>query len=148
VKTILHVVEITAQPTDVYRSVTTGEGLAGWWTLAVWERGHSTCCCPRKSRSPAVLLCAAPAAGVATAVPRFEALMQVQDKLAAFRTLTELGLPQPAATVARTADELTAWPQLPVFVKTPIGTAMSGVRRVGSYADSSEELTPLKPRSP
>jgi biotin carboxylase len=70
-------------------------------------------------------------AGVATAVPPFEALARVQDKLAAHATLAELGLPQPDATVVASARELAAWGRLPVFVKTPIGTATTGVHHVG-----------------
>ncbi len=74
------------------------------------------------------------AAALATAVPSFAALAQVQDKVSAYRTLARAGLPQPPAVVAATAAELgdasgLAWP---VFVKTPIGTASAGVRRVGS----------------
>jgi hypothetical protein len=86
------------------------------------------------------------AAGVATAVPGFAALAQVQDKVTAFRTLARAGVPQPPAVVAATAAEVEAagaeltgaglagtglagWP---LFVKTPIGTASAGVRRAGS----------------
>ena len=75
------------------------------------------------------------AAGLATAVPGFAALAQVQDKVSAFRTLARAGVPQPAAVVAataaevETAGELAGWP---LFVKMPIGTASAGVRRAGS----------------
>jgi hypothetical protein len=84
------------------------------------------------------------AAGLLTAVPGFGALIQVQDKVSAHRTLARIGLPQPPAVVATTAAELAAVPELetshgtgiagglPVFVKMPIGTASAGVRRVGS----------------
>ena len=74
------------------------------------------------------------AAGLATAVPEFGALAQVQDKLSAFGTLTRVGLPQPDAVLAATAAELedAAELGLPVFVKTPIGTASAGVWRVTS----------------
>ena len=74
------------------------------------------------------------AAGLATAVPDFGALARVQDKVSAFATLTGAGLPQPASVVAVTAAELTdaARLGLPAFVKTPIGTASAGVRRVSS----------------
>ena len=68
--------------------------------------------------------------GVATAVPSFEALLAVQDKLAAHATLAKLGIPQPEATVLTSGEELAAWSNLPVFVKAPIGTATSGVWRV------------------
>ena len=81
------------------------------------------------------------AAGLATAVPDFGALARVQDKVSAFATLAEAGLPQPAAVVAVTAAELEAAAELglPAFVKTPIGTASAGVRRV----TSREELRQL-----
>ena len=74
------------------------------------------------------------AAGLGTAVPEFGALAQVQDKVSAFATLTRAGLPQPPAVVAATAAELTGAAELglPAFVKTPIGTALAGVRRVTS----------------
>jgi biotin carboxylase len=75
------------------------------------------------------------AAGLATAVPDFGALAQVQDKVSAQRTLARAGLPQPPAVVAATAAELedaAAELGLPAFVKTPIGTASAGVRRVAS----------------
>jgi len=74
------------------------------------------------------------AAGLATAVPDFGALTRVQDKVSAFATLTEAGLPQPPAVAATTAAQLAGAAELglPAFVKTPIGTASAGVRRVTS----------------
>ena len=96
------------------------------------------------------------AAGLATAVPDFAALAQVQDKVSAFRTLARAGVPQPPAVVAASVAEIEAagaelagagqagagqagagqaragqagWP---LFVKMPIGTASAGVRRAGS----------------
>jgi hypothetical protein len=71
-------------------------------------------------------------ARLATAVPSFEALAQVQDKVSAYRTLARIGVPQPPAVIAASAAELEDVTGLPVFVKTPIGTASAGVRRVGS----------------
>ena len=90
-------------------------------------------------------------AGLVTAVPGFAALAQVQDKVSAFRTLAQAGVPQPAAAVAASVAEIEAaaaalagagqagagsagagqagWP---LFVKMPIGTASAGVRRAGS----------------
>jgi biotin carboxylase len=73
------------------------------------------------------------AAGLATAVPSFGALAQVQDKVSAFRTLARLGLPQPPAYVADCAEALAG--PLPAFVKTPIGTASAGVFRVTTEAE-------------
>jgi biotin carboxylase len=72
------------------------------------------------------------AAGLLTAVPDFGALVQVQDKVSAHRTLTRVGVPTPPAVVATIAAELEIAGEFPVFVKTPIGTASAGVRRVGS----------------
>ena len=80
------------------------------------------------------------AAGLATAVPSFEALAQVQDKVSAYRTLKRTGVPQPAAVIAASAAELAdateatdaAGARRPAFVKTPIGTASAGVRRVST----------------
>jgi biotin carboxylase len=77
------------------------------------------------------------AAGLATAVPDFTALAQVQDKVSAYHTLARTGLPQPPAVVAASAAELVAAGEagLPAFVKMAIGTASGGVRRVGSRAE-------------
>jgi glutathione synthase/RimK-type ligase-like ATP-grasp enzyme len=84
------------------------------------------------------------AAGLATAVPSFTALAQVQDKVSAYRTLARIGIPQPPAVIAASAAELTSAAdlleaggdrtplRLPAFAKTPIGTASAGVRRVSS----------------
>lgn len=69
-------------------------------------------------------------ARVATAVPSFEALERVQDKVSAARTLAELGVPQPAHSVLRSRTDVAAWSLFPAYVKTPIGTASMGVRRV------------------
>jgi hypothetical protein len=75
------------------------------------------------------------AAGLRTAVPEFGALARVQDKVSAFRTLTEAGLPQPPAEVAGSRAELEAATELPAFVKTPVGTASAGVARVRTQAE-------------
>ncbi len=79
--------------------------------------------------------------GVGLAVPPFEALKRVQDKVSATATLTRVGLPQPETVVVQGADQLRAVPP-PVFVKTPIGTATTGV----SYVGSVEELERLATR--
>jgi biotin carboxylase len=104
-------------------------------------------------------------AGLATAVPGFAALAQVQDKVSAFRTLARAGVPQPDAAVATSVVEIEAagtelaraaqagagqagWP---LFVKIPIGTASAGVRRAGSpdelrqVAEDYERLGALGP---
>ena len=73
--------------------------------------------------------------GVTPLVPAFEALRAVQDKITAHATLERLGILQPASIVVRDLDELRRWDEFPVFVKTPIGTATAGVRRIDGPAD-------------
>jgi hypothetical protein len=111
----------------------------GWLeaALATYRRGDFDVLLPTQEQV-AVLSASAErleAAGVTTAVPPFEALVKVQDKLSAFVTLTELGLPQPDTTIVGTVSELAAWDRFPVFVKRPIGTAATGVRRVADHAE-------------
>ncbi len=74
-------------------------------------------------------------AGVITAVPTFESILAVQDKLAARATLRRLGLTQPESEILTSRDELAAWDRFPVYIKTPIGTATSGVHRLEESAD-------------
>jgi glutathione synthase/RimK-type ligase-like ATP-grasp enzyme len=73
---------------------------------------------------------------VATVVPEFSSLRRVQDKVSAFRTLENLGIPQPESVVINNSDDLPRVAAFPVFVKRPISTASSGIRR----ALSSSEL--------
>lgn len=72
--------------------------------------------------------------GVGLAVPPFDSVLRVQDKLSAFETLRSVGLPQPPGFVARTADEL-AGAAVPSFVKAPIGTATAGVVHIHDRAE-------------
>lgn len=76
-------------------------------------------------------------------MPDFAALAQVQDKVAAFQTLARLGLPQPRATVVTSADALDGIDELPAFVKTPVGTASAGVRRVSTRAELRQHAAQL-----
>ena len=73
---------------------------------------------------------------VATVVPDFAALKRVQDKIEAWRTLNEIGVPQPDSFVVRGKDDLARAVRFPVFVKRPISTASTGVRR----ASAADEL--------
>jgi predicted ATP-grasp superfamily ATP-dependent carboligase len=68
--------------------------------------------------------------GVAVALPPFDALRRLQDKLSARATLSELSLPQPDTEIAHSGPELLDAGPLPVYVKTPIGTATIGVRHI------------------
>jgi predicted ATP-grasp superfamily ATP-dependent carboligase len=64
-------------------------------------------------------------ARVNTAVPSFAALSAVQDKLSAWRTLSDLAIPQPFAS-----EVTDGWTRFPAYMKQPIGTASGGVRRI------------------
>lgn len=66
---------------------------------------------------------------VATIVPPFASLARIQDKISAVRTLEAIGAPQPQTFVISRADDLAKIANYPVFVKRPVGTASSGVRR-------------------
>jgi glutathione synthase/RimK-type ligase-like ATP-grasp enzyme len=67
---------------------------------------------------------------VPTIVPPFAALRRVQDKVSAYRTLAEIGAPQPHTVVLGKPADLRGFARFPVFVKRPISTASSGVRKV------------------
>jgi predicted ATP-grasp superfamily ATP-dependent carboligase len=73
---------------------------------------------------------------VATIVPPFASLARVQDKISAFRTLEAVGAPQPQTFVISSADDLRNVATYPIFVKRPVSTASSGVRR----ATNAQEL--------
>ena len=73
---------------------------------------------------------------VATIVPPFASLARVQDKISAFRTLKAVGAPQPQTFVISSADDLRNVATYPIFVKRPVSTASSGVRR----ATNAQEL--------
>lgn len=73
---------------------------------------------------------------VATVVPPFASLARVQDKISAFRTLKAIGAPQPQTFVISSADDLRDVAAYPIFVKRPVSTASSGVRR----ATNAQEL--------
>jgi len=73
---------------------------------------------------------------VATIVPPFASLAHVQDKISAFRTLKAIGAPQPQTFVISSADNLRDVATYPIFIKRPVSTASSGVRR----ATNAQEL--------
>lgn len=72
--------------------------------------------------------------GTGVAVPPFEALAAVQDKVVAEGTLDDLGTPRPHTLVAHSVAELLK-SELPVFVKRAIGTASNGVQKVSTVAE-------------
>jgi uncharacterized protein YbjT (DUF2867 family) len=57
------------------------------------------------------------AAGLATAVPPFSSLVQVQDKLSALRTLERLSVAQPHTRVVRHVSEAAGWSHLPAYAR-------------------------------
>jgi hypothetical protein len=59
------------------------------------------------------------AAGLVTAVPPFASLEQVQDKLAALRTLARLQIPQPHTLVVQAPPDATEWNSFPAYVRHP-----------------------------
>jgi predicted ATP-grasp superfamily ATP-dependent carboligase len=73
---------------------------------------------------------------VTTIVPPFTSLARVQDKISAFRTLEAVGAPQPQTFVISSVDDLRNVATYPIFVKRPVSTASSGVRR----ATNAQEL--------
>jgi D-alanine-D-alanine ligase-like ATP-grasp enzyme len=73
---------------------------------------------------------------VATIVPPFASLARVQDKISAFRTLKAIGAPQPQTFVLSSMDDLREVATYPTFIKRPVSTASSGVRR----ATNAQEL--------
>jgi glutathione synthase/RimK-type ligase-like ATP-grasp enzyme len=79
----------------------------------------------------------------ATVAPPFESLLRVQDKVSAYESLAQIGLPQPAAVVARRLDQVSQRLGFPVFVKRPISTASSGVRRAATRAEFEVAATSL-----
>jgi len=107
-----------------------GEDPFGWLDVAltVAHTRHVDVLLPTQEQV-AVLSAAAEsihARGVATAVPEFGSLRRVQEKVSAYFTLRESGLPQPRTDIVD-HGALSAWNDFPVYLKTPIGTASAGV---------------------
>ncbi len=122
----------------VHRVPGYGADPLGWLdaALAVYRAGRFDLLFPTQEQVAALAHSAGRLAegGVRTAVPSFGAVRAVQDKVSASAALRALGIPQPQTAFLGSADDLRAWPSLPVFVKVPIGTATTGVRRLGSAA--------------
>jgi glutathione synthase/RimK-type ligase-like ATP-grasp enzyme len=131
---------------QVHRVPAYGLDPFGWFeaTLGVLHGGGFDALLPTQEQAAVLSLDAhrVHELGVAMAVPPFDALRRVQDKLSAYRTLAELGLPQPATKVA---EAVLGAERLPVYVKTPIGTATSGVRLVRDHAELARAAGELEP---
>jgi hypothetical protein len=135
----------------VHRVPGLGRDPLGWLdaALAVAGRRQADLLLPVQEQVAAMSLARdrITSAGLLTAVPDFSALAQVQDKVAAYRTLARLGLPQPRTAVVTSADGLDGIDELPAFVKTPVGTASAGVRRVSTRAELRQHAARLDLRA-
>jgi len=81
--------------------------------------------------------------GVATIAPTFESLCRLQDKISASRTLQQCGVPQPSTVVVHSAQDLLSVERFPVFIKRPISTASTGVRKANSPAELTSAVESL-----
>ena len=92
----------------------------------------------------AVLSALEPELGLHTVVPPFPALCRVLDKVSAFETLTDAFVPQPESCIVDDREGIDAVEWFPAFVKRPIGTASSGVRRVENPQALREAIQELR----
>ncbi|KEY65634.1 hypothetical protein S7711_11198 [Stachybotrys chartarum IBT 7711] len=77
--------------------------------------------------------------GVKMAMPSFEALSRVMDKISAYETLRQLQISQPETSVAHSVDDLLRLVHMvPAYIKAPIGTANA---RVGLVSTPKEMAT-------
>ena len=106
----------------------------GWLheAVAVYTNGGFDVLFPTQEQ---VAVIAAARPPVVTAVPDFEALAQVQDKISACSTLAALRIPQPKSLVVDSESTLGDWDEFPAFRKAAIGTATVGVSQVRSRED-------------
>ncbi len=100
--------------------------------LRVYQDAAMDLLFPTQEQVAVLSACPGPlrSAGVRTAVPPFTALARVQDKISANETLAATGLPRPQGAVLATPEEVTGWDRFPVFMKLPVATASTGVRRL------------------
>jgi hypothetical protein len=81
------------------------------------------------------------ATGVKMAVPSFEALRKVMGKIETVESIREAGLLQPESVVLRGRDGVGKCEHLlPGYLKTGIGTASQGVKRVESVEDVGDAI--------
>ena len=82
-------------------------------------------------------------ANVGIALPSFANYRTAHSKAGFSRLLTELGLPQPATQLAKSADELRGLVRFPCVIKTSIGTASRGIWPVHDNAGLMQALKDL-----
>jgi glutathione synthase/RimK-type ligase-like ATP-grasp enzyme len=80
---------------------------------------------------------------VPTIVPPFASLAQVQDKVSACRTLSQIGAPQPHTAIIADAADGERVDKFPVFVKRAVSTASSGVRQARDRGELSKAVAEL-----
>src|SRR5260370_3077570 len=80
---------------------------------------------------------------VGLALPSFDSYRTAHSKAGFSRLLDQLGLPQPATRIVKSADELREAIKFPSVVKTSVGTASRGIRFVRSEADLDDALRDL-----
>jgi predicted ATP-grasp superfamily ATP-dependent carboligase len=85
-------------------------------------------------------------ASLGVAVASFDSFLQIQGKAALVRTLSRLGLPQPAWRVIRTREELESESRFPVHLKADYTTASKAVWRIDSAAALSATIPELRSR--
>jgi predicted ATP-grasp superfamily ATP-dependent carboligase len=116
-----------------------GDDPLGWLeaALGAYEKSGAEVLFPTQEQVAVLSACRERlvASQVRTAVPSFEALRSLQDKVSAFATLQRLGLPQPDGAALSSLAEAEHWSRFPVYRKEPIGTATSGVRLVHDTAE-------------
>ncbi|MDY7101731.1 MAG: hypothetical protein S0880_11135 [Actinomycetota bacterium] len=114
-----------------------GDDPLGWFDVAldVAARSGAEVLLPTQEQAAVLSLRAdrLAAAGILTAVPTFEALAQVQDKVSADATLRRLGLPRPPSAVITDRSGRDRWSTYPAFAKVAIATASTGVWRLDDH---------------
>jgi predicted ATP-grasp superfamily ATP-dependent carboligase len=80
---------------------------------------------------------------VGLALPGFESYRTAHSKAGFSRLLDQLGLPQPATQIVKSADELRDAVRFPSVVKTSVGTASRGIWFVRNDADLERALHDL-----
>jgi predicted ATP-grasp superfamily ATP-dependent carboligase len=80
---------------------------------------------------------------VGLALPDFENYRTAHGKAGFSRLLDELGLPQPATAIVKSANELRAAVRFPCMVKTSVGTASRGIWHVRNDDELTEALREL-----
>ena len=85
--------------------------------------------------------------GLGVALAAFDAFEQVQSKTALATLLTQLDVPQPATEIVCSSQDFMVARPYPYFVKADVGTASTGVWRIGQTSDRDALAHDLMERS-